>query len=118
MTEDEKAAVVDPALLPLIKALASLAVSKERRETAEARSEILALRLELGLENDEPAWKARAEQLMEAFYDQVPDWASRQLRDRIRAVAAAVRDLGAQAAAQSIAFEAGRILRDERNEAL
>jgi hypothetical protein len=102
---------LNPALVPLIEALARMAVAQEARETAEATEEIAILRSTLGLENDFPGWKRRAEALMKAYYKRVPEGSSRPLKDNLRLVITAVRELGPRASCQRLAIRAGELVK-------
>ena len=57
---------VPEALQPLIRALASMMVAQEARETADARPHEAELRSAFGLDDDFPAWKRKAEGMMKA----------------------------------------------------
>jgi hypothetical protein len=88
---------LDPKVLRLVEALARVAVNDQRREEAEAQSDLAELRSTLGLEDDFPAWKRTVEALMAAFYDRVPRWGDMPLRGRVRLLTTAVRELGRNA---------------------
>lgn len=100
---------VDPALVPLIRALVRLALEDEERETADAAAEIAALRSTLGLEDDVAAWTRTANGLMAAFYRQVPQRPTLPLKARLRLVTAAVQELGANASYRRVAQRAGEL---------
>jgi hypothetical protein len=104
---------VDPALLPLINALARLAVADQERETTEAAPEIAELRSVLELEGDFSAWKRRSEGLMKEFYRRVPLWSSMPLKERLRLVTAAVRHLGRDATDRRIVTWASKLAEQE-----
>jgi hypothetical protein len=104
---------LNSALLPLIEALARMAVVQEARETAEAAEEIAILRSALGLEDDFPGWKRRAEALMKAFYDLAPEGTSRPLKDNLQLVTTAVRELGPRASCRSLAIRAAELAEPE-----
>lgn len=97
------------ALQPLVRALASMMVAQEARETAEAASHEAELRKALGLDDDFPAWKRRAEGVMKAYYKHVPHWGSMPLKDRLRLVTVAVRELGRRASFKRLALRAGEL---------
>lgn len=105
---------LDPALSRVIRALVRLAIEDQGREAAEAASEIAALRAALGLENDFPAWKRKAEGLMKAFYRHVPKWGSMPLKVRLRLVTSAVQELGANASHRRVAIRAAELAELER----
>lgn len=100
---------VDPDLLPLINALARLAFERQKRETEEAVVEITTLRLALRLEDDFPNWKRKAEGLMKAFYNHVPESISIPLKVRLRLVTEAVCELGPNASYRRIAIRAAEL---------
>jgi hypothetical protein len=100
---------LDPDLVPLIEALARVMVKDQQREMAQAAPEIAALRSALGLEDDFQAWKQKAEQLMEAFYEQVSRWSELSLAARLRLMTAAVEELGRQASVARIAAKASQL---------
>ncbi len=102
-----KTPTLPPALQDVVRALARMAVAQEARETSEATVELADLRTALGLEEDFPGWKRTAEGLMRAFYKHVPHWSSMPLKDRLRLVAAATRELGRAASYKQIALRAG-----------
>lgn len=97
------------AILDLARALGRMAVAQEVRETAEAQPQIAELRGAFGLEDDFPAWKRKAEGVMKAFYKHVPDWGSMPLKDRLRLVTAAVRELGRTASYKQLVLRAGEL---------
>ena len=100
---------VDPALLPLIRALARYMVEKDAQEEAEAAPDLAELRSILGLDHDFPNWKRKAEGLMKAFYKHVPHWTSMPLKARVRLVIAAVQELGRNASYRRVALRAAEL---------
>jgi hypothetical protein len=100
---------VPEALQPLIRALAGMMVAQEAKETAEAAPLEAELRSAFGLDDDFPAWKRTAEGVMKAYYKHVPHWSSMPLKDRLRLVTAAVRELGRTASYKRLALRAGEL---------
>jgi hypothetical protein len=102
-------ATLHPALEDLVRALARMAVAQEAEETTEAAPQIAELRTVLGFDDDFTAWKRKVEVLMKAFYKHVPHWGSMPLKDRLRFVTAAVRELGRTASYKSVVLRAGEL---------
>lgn len=97
------------ALQPLIRALASMMVAQEARETAEAVPYQAELRSAFGLDDDFAAWKRKGEGVMKADYKHVPHWGSMPLKDGLRLVTVAVRELGRTASYKRLAIRAGEL---------
>lgn len=101
---------LDPKVLKLVEALARVAVNDQRREEAEAQSDLAELRSTLGLEDDFPTWKRTVEALMATFYDRVPRWGDMSLSGRVSLLTTAVRELGRNAPIDLVVGRAGELV--------
>ncbi|MBQ1562078.1 hypothetical protein [Caulobacter sp.] len=100
---------LDPALLRIVEALAQSDARRDFQENEEAAEESAALRSALNLEEDYPAWKARAEALMQAFYERVDFWNEFPLKARVRFVRRAVEENGPAASNDAIIDHAAEL---------
>lgn len=104
---------LNPKIVAVVEALARVIVAQQLREEREAAEDLVELRAALGLEEDFPAWKRKAEGLMKAFYANVPRSLDLPLKVRLRTVAAAVRELGRTASYRRVALRAGELFERE-----
>lgn len=108
-TSSDDADALDPALLRIVEALARSDAQRDFQESEEAAEESAALRSALNLEENYPAWKARAEALMQAFYERVDFSNEFPLKARVRFVRRAVEEVGPDVSNEAIIGHAAQL---------
>lgn len=92
-----------------VEALARNNARSDFLESHDAAEETSALRSALNLEEDCPAWKTRAEALMQAFYERVDFWNEFPLKARVRFVRRAMEEIGPDVSNEAIIGHAAQL---------